>query len=45
MAVIMPVRRQAIIWTNAGLLAIGLLGKLQWNFNKKENNSSKYNEL
>ena len=30
-----PVRRQAIIWTNAGILSIGPLGKkLQWAFNQ-----------
>ena len=30
-----PAQRQAIIWTNAGLLSIGPLGtKIQWNFCK-----------
>ena len=30
-----PGRRQAIIWTNAGILLIGTLGtKLKWNFNR-----------
>ena len=30
-----PTRRQAIIWTNAGILLIGTLGKkLQWNFTR-----------
>ena len=34
-----PGRRQAIIWTNAGILLIGPLGKkkLQWTFNQKYN--------
>ena len=35
-----PNQRQAIIWTNAGLLPIGPLGiKLQWNFIKIQNAS------
>ena len=30
-----PIRRQAIIWTNAGLLSIGtVMNKFQWNFNQ-----------
>ena len=33
-----PDRRQAIIWTNDGILLIGPLGtKLQWNFNRNSN--------
>ena len=33
-----PGRRQAIIWTNAGILLIGPLGnKLQWNLNRNSN--------
>ena len=28
-----PVRRQAIIWTNAGILLFGPRNKLHWNFN------------
>ena len=33
-----PGRRQAIIWTNAGILSIGpLRNKLQWNFNRNSN--------
>ena len=33
-----PGRRQAIIWTNAGILLIRPLGiKLQWNFNRNSN--------
>ena len=29
-----PARRQAITWTNAGILLIGPLGKHQWNLNQ-----------
>ena len=29
-----PGRRQAIIWTNAGILLIGILGTTQWNLNR-----------
>ena len=33
-----PGRRQAIIWTNAGILLIGPLGtNFQWNFNQNSN--------
>ena len=33
-----PGRRQAIIWTNAGILLIGPLGtNFQWNFNHNSN--------
>ena len=32
-----PVRRQAIIQTNAGLLLTELLGKNEWNFNRNSN--------
>ena len=33
-----PGRRQAIIWTNAGILLIGPLGKnIQWNFHRNSN--------
>ena len=32
-----PERPQAIIWTKAGILLIGPLGKLQWNFNRNSN--------
>ena len=34
---LLPVRRQAIIWTNAGLLLVGPLGKkTQWNLNQNK---------
>ena len=29
--VLSPIRRQAIIWTKAGLLLVGLLENSQWN--------------
>ena len=32
-----PVRRQAIIWTNAGILLIGPLGTTQWKFHRNWN--------
>ena len=32
-----PGRRQAIIWTNAGILLIGPKNKLQWNFRRNYN--------
>ena len=33
-----PIRRQAIIWTNDGLLPIGPYKKLLWNFNQNTRN-------
>ena len=35
-----PGRCQAIIWTNAGILLIGLLHKLHWNLNRNQYNST-----